>query len=124
MLVFFKKNKGLLISLALITTPFVTNSATNDLFEFFNGSTVFVSGYVIGFAMLWGLTFFIFGVFRYINAGESPEKRSSGAKVITHGLIALFLAVSVWAIVTLLVNTTIGKDGNVNQFAPKNITDL
>ncbi|MCB9806204.1 hypothetical protein H6775_03555 [Candidatus Nomurabacteria bacterium] len=123
MLVFFKKNKGLLISLTLITTPFVTNAATTDLFEYFNGLTNSI-GFFIRFAMLWGLTFFIFGVFRYINAGESPEKRSSGAKVITHGLIALFLAVSVWAIVTLLVNTTIGKDGNVNQFAPKNITDL
>lgn len=119
---FIKNYKKTLLTLGfgLFLFPFVTNGAEiKDLFEYFNLSTVFISGKLIGFAMLLSLTFFIAGVFKYVNAGDSAEKRASGIKIITHGLIALFLAVSVWALVNIMVRT-LDPSENINKYKPNN----
>ncbi|MES2994785.1 MAG: pilin [Patescibacteria group bacterium] len=52
---------------------------------------------------------FLWGVFTYFIAGAADEeKRDTGKKFVTYGLIGFFVMVSVWGIVNLLVNSFFG----------------
>jgi len=45
---------------------------------------------------------FIWGVIKFVFAAENDEARAEGKKVMTWGIIALFVIVSVWGLVELL----------------------
>lgn len=55
---------------------------------------------LVGLAVL----FFIYGVFKYIFAGGG-EKKEEGKNFMVWGIVGLFVMVSVWGIVAVLVNT-------------------
>ncbi len=51
------------------------------------------------------LLVFIWGVIRYITAGDDEEKRTKARNTILYGVIGLFAIVSVWGLVAILQNT-------------------
>ena len=63
----------------------------------------------IGFAVL----FFFWGLAKYIlNAGDE-EKKKEGRSIMIWGVIALFIMVSIWGIVSVLADT-FGVDSKKN----------
>jgi len=50
------------------------------------------------------LVYFLYGVVRYIGRHGDEKARSEGIMIMTHGIIALFVMVSVWGLVNLLVD--------------------
>ena len=60
---------------------------------------------------------FIWGVIRYITAGESDEKRKAGRNLMIYGIIAIFVIVSIWGLVAILQQLT-GAGGGVVPTIP------
>lgn len=49
-------------------------------------------------------TFFIWNIFQYIKAND-PKQVKESREMITYSIIGLFIMVSVWGLINLLVNT-------------------
>jgi hypothetical protein len=57
-----------------------------------------------------GLVYFLWGVFLYIKAGSDEASKSSSKQIMYNGVIALFVMISVWGLVSLL-QTSLGIGG-------------
>jgi hypothetical protein len=53
---------------------------------------------------------FIYGIVVYIKNADNPEKRKEGNMTMLYGLLALFVMVSIWALVAIL-GETVGTGG-------------
>ena len=53
---------------------------------------------------------FLYGVQRYILAGASEEKIKEGRNMMIYGIIGIFVMVSVWGLVRIVVQTFFGTD--------------
>ena len=51
------------------------------------------------------MVYFLYGVFLFVKNAENPDKRSEGAKGILWGIIGMFIMISVWGIVNLILNS-------------------
>jgi hypothetical protein len=58
------------------------------------------------------VVYFIYGIAKYVLAGDDAAKEAAKDKII-YGIIALFVMVSVWGLVNILVNT-FGLDNSAN----------
>lgn len=52
-----------------------------------------------------GVVFFLFGVVKYIKSGDDAEGVAAAKNVMIYGIIGLFVMVSMWGLVNILVNT-------------------
>jgi len=59
---------------------------------------------MIGLIFALALTYFLYGIVKYIVKYGDETARRESIKVMTYGIIALFVMVSVWGLVGLLVN--------------------
>ncbi|PJE73607.1 MAG: hypothetical protein COV02_01725 [Candidatus Terrybacteria bacterium CG10_big_fil_rev_8_21_14_0_10_41_10] len=48
---------------------------------------------------------FIIGILKYIARGDDEEERKKGKNLMIYGIISLFVMVSVWGLVNILVET-------------------
>jgi hypothetical protein len=62
---------------------------------------------VIGLAML----FFLYGLMKFILAAGNEEAKEEGKRIMIWGIVALFVMVSIWGLVSLLQQNT-GVTGN------------
>ena len=63
------------------------------------------------------LFFFIWGIVKYVSAGDSEAKRTESVQTITYGLVALFVLIVVWSLVGLLQESLLGSRSlNIPQF--------
>jgi len=51
------------------------------------------------------LLYFFYGLATYILKSGDEEKKAEGKNIMIYGIIALFVMVSVWGLVSILVNT-------------------
>ncbi|MAZ40809.1 hypothetical protein CL654_01690 [bacterium] len=65
-----------------------------------------IIGNLIPFLVAVAVVVFIWGVIRYVTAGESEEKRAAGRNLMIYGIIAIFVIVSIWGLVAILQNLT------------------
>jgi len=88
--------------LSLIFFPFVTHaqSNVNELIGKFLAIVNRLVPLIIAIAVL----AFLWGMLRYV-VSDSPEKRKEAIGVIIYGVIAIFVMVSVWGLVNVLVDT-------------------
>jgi len=70
--------------------------------------------FVIGLAVL----FFIWGLIKYITAGGDEGSRKEAINTIIWGIVVLFVMVSVWGLVNILVNT-FGLENQAPQDIPQ-----
>lgn len=59
---------------------------------------------------------FLYGLFEYFLHGDSSDSRETGTKHMMSGVIGLFIMVSVFGIINLLINT-IGANYSISQNA-------
>ena len=60
-----------------------------------------VTPFIIGL----GVFVILFGVFRYVVQADNEEARKSGQKFIFWGVIGVFVMISIWGLVNILVGT-------------------
>lgn len=60
---------------------------------------------VVVLLVSFAVVFFIYGITRYITAGENEDRRTKMKNLMIYGIIGLFVIVSMWGIVYVLVNT-------------------
>ena len=51
------------------------------------------------------LVYFMWGVFTYVGRGAEGGDRTKGIQMMSYGILALFIMVSVWGLVYILINT-------------------
>lgn len=49
--------------------------------------------------------YFLWGVFQFVRNAESPEERKKGGTHMMYGVIGLFIMVSAYGIINVLLNT-------------------
>jgi uncharacterized membrane protein YidH (DUF202 family) len=62
-----------------------------------------------------GVVAFLYGVLRYVTAGQNEEKMNEGKNLMIYGIIALFVMVSVWGLVGVLSSTFFGGSLSIPQ---------
>lgn len=93
-----------LSALAFVVLPVVASAA----FTNFSESVTTIEGWInslipllIGIAVL----VFLWGVVKYVTAGDDAEKRKAGGALMAYGILAIFVMISVWGLVNILVDT-------------------
>ena len=64
-----------------------------------------IGSYVIPFLISIAVFIVILGIVNYIRQGDNEEKRTEGRKFIIWGLISIFIMLSIWGLVNILVNS-------------------
>jgi uncharacterized membrane protein YidH (DUF202 family) len=60
---------------------------------------------LIGLLFAIGLLVFFWGLAQYILNANSPEGRQTGSRHMIWGVIGMFIMISVWSILWIIVNT-------------------
>jgi len=92
------------LSPTLFLTPLVVFAAPRnfvDLVYFFVHLVNITISIVIALAVLG----FLWGVTKYMLSARDSAKIEEGRKVMVYGVLGLFVAVSLWGILKILVNT-------------------
>lgn len=76
-------------------------SDVNSALEFIRTLINAVIPILIGIAVLW----FIWGVISFVAAGDSEESRKAARNRIIWGIVFIFVVVSVWGLVNILIET-------------------
>lgn len=64
---------------------------------------------------------FVYGIFEYVKGAGSDDARSTGSKHMVAGLVGLFIMISAFGIINLIVNT-IGAnpdENGLNEIRPQ-----
>ncbi len=100
----YKKFVGL-GAMALALAPVV---AAAQSFDNFDSAIATITGWInslipllIGIAVL----VFLWGVLKYVTAGADEKKRKEGASLVGYGVVAIFVMLSVWGLVNVLIST-------------------
>lgn len=121
MLKFFKKT----IPLAAVLAPYTVFGALNDwLHVRTTTNTRYITAYGTGGGLgnlFWiamdiaynliilffalAVVFFLYGILKYIASGDNEDSRKSSKQVMIYGIIGLFVMVSFWGFVNILINT-------------------
>ena len=48
---------------------------------------------------------FLWGVLKYIRSSDNPDQRTEGRELMVYGIIAIFVMVSLWGLVNVIVST-------------------
>lgn len=103
-------------ALGSLLVPAIAAAQVTDL----NSALAFITGFInaaipvlIGIAVL----LFIWGVISFITAGDDAEKRSAARNRIIWGIVFIFVILSVWGLVNILLNT-FGTGGQAPGAAP------
>lgn len=85
-----------------------------------------VNNYLIPLVFALILAAFFWGLARYVYQADSDQARSQGKRIMLGGVIALFVAASIWGIVDF-IQKNLGIGNGEDQPAPKapdsNISD-
>ncbi len=97
-----------MITISLLGVPFVAGA---QRFSDFRGVVDFlVSLFNEAVALLIGLgvVYVLYGIMKTILHSDNEKIRSDGRQVMLYGVIALFVIVSMWGLVNVLVGTFFG----------------
>ena len=93
--------------------PRISNAAkVNNLGDLFNLLKEIISDSLIPLIVAIALAVFTWGIVQYLINADNEEKRKEGRKFMIWGILALFVMISVWALVAVLTET-FGFDVNV-----------
>ncbi len=81
----------------MVTNPNFEQLVTTIIGAIFKPITLLIGGLTV--------IYFLWGVLKYIQSTDSDEKRKEAITTMTYGIIAIFVMVSMWGLVTVLQNT-------------------
>lgn len=106
---------------ASFAVPSLAAAATiNNIWDIF-GFVKSILDTILPLIIAIAVVYFVYGIARYVMAGDEGAKEAAKDKII-YGVIGLFVMISIWGLVNILVNT-FGLDNtnraqNVNQQLP------
>ena len=77
----------------------------NNLGDAFGAIIEIINRYIIPLAIGLAVVYFIWGLIQYATAGADDAAKKAGRDHIIYGIIAIFVMVSVWGLVNVLVGT-------------------
>lgn len=91
---------------AIAALPVVALAADfSNLESAFDSIINIINGIIIPLIVAVAGLYFMWGVISYVTAGGAEEKRTEGRNMMIYGIIALFVMISVWGLVNILVKT-------------------
>lgn len=113
--------KKIVVSLTLLAAPllaFAQGTVVSTEVRVLNADSLFskVNGLlnsIIPILLSVAVVYLIFSIVRYVIAGNEEEKKA-GKGMIVWGIIGLFVILSIWGLVNILVRT-LGLDNQVQQ---------
>ncbi|MCA9351998.1 hypothetical protein KC866_01210 [Patescibacteria group bacterium] len=106
------------LALGFVASPFVALAQGPG--QDANGILAIIGGLldrIIPILILAGLAYFIYGVVRFVIAGDA-DKKAEARQIVVQGIIGLFVIMSVWGIVFLLNRTLDINAGEVVRGNP------
>ncbi len=103
--------KYFLIILGLFAFPLLAHAQTTvgSLLRLVGTTLVSLVPIAIGLAVV----IFLFGVIKYVNAGDDESGREGARQIMLWGIVFLFVMVSVWGLVSVINATTgVGQGGS------------
>ena len=101
-------NKLKVLSASLFATLLIPSLAAAQGFNDFDDAISTITNWLndlipllIGIAVI----VFLWGVVKYVIAGSDSTKRKEGGALMAYGILAIFVMVSVWGLVNILVDT-------------------
>jgi fumarate reductase subunit D len=79
-------------------------------FETFMGTLQSVIAGAVPIIISFGVVVLLWGIVKYIRAADQPQKREEGRQLIVYGIISVFVMVSMWGLINLIVSTVLGGD--------------
>ncbi len=101
-----KKLATRVTALALVSLPalaFAQNFGRNGFLGLLDAANTLINR-IIPFIIALTILVFLWGVFRFVTASD-PDKRKEAQGYILWGIVGLFVMVSVWGLVNILVRT-------------------
>ena len=104
--------------LSALAQTYTPSLGINGLFGLVSGWVSYALPLVISIAIVW----FVWNVFRYAVAGDEEQKAKSRTDMVW-GIVAIFVMVSIWGLVSILQNTfgTQNATANFNNTLPINL---
>jgi len=106
---YLNKIKILLISV-FILTPVVVFGAVSDLQGLIK-MAIGVVGSLVPLVMGLAVLAFVYGILKYLTKSGDPTARAEGNQFMIWGIVALFVMVSLWALVGVIKGTFFGSGG-------------
>jgi hypothetical protein len=89
----------------IVILSVIPNIASADVINLIKGASNIVTGILIPMAFTLCLFYFFWGVAKYIRVGAGSEESSKeGKRIMILGIVGLFIAFSVWGIITFIQN--------------------
>ena len=95
------------------------NTTIEDLLATIKGLIDDVVPFIIGL----GVFVIIWGIFTYLTHAAEEEKRDEAKKFILWGIIGVFMMLSIWGFVNILINT-FDVDTQINSDKIPKVPDL
>lgn len=96
-----------LLLVAIISLPVMVlaQGSVDNLGEGFEAIIDIINSYVIPLIIGVAGLIFMIGVIKYVTAGDDAAGREGARNMMVWGIVALFVMISVWGLVNLLVGT-------------------
>ena len=65
------------------------------------------------------LVMFVYGIFEFVRGADKPDVRLVGQKHMIWGLVGLFIMISVFTIINILLNTLGITGSDVSEILPR-----
>ena len=93
--------------MAVISLPVIVlaQGSVDNLGEGFEAIIDIINSYIIPLIIGVAGLIFMIGVIKYVTAGDDAAGREGARNMMVWGIIALFVMISVWGLVNLLVGT-------------------
>ena len=91
------------IIVASFALPLVASAQIRDVWSIF-GFIKRILDTVLPLIIALAVVYFVWGIFKYVMAGDDDAKAAAKDKII-YGVVGLFVMISVWGLVNILVNT-------------------
>ena len=109
-----------IIAATLALAPFTASAQISDVWSIF-GFINKILNTLLPLIIAASVVYFIYGIAMYIISGSDDAKAAAKDKII-YGVIGLFVMISVWGLVNILVNTfgldNTNRASNVQQQLP------
>ncbi len=104
------KNKvlGCMVMLASVAMPFVVQAQAFSDFRGLVSFLIVLFNQAIALLIGLGVVYLLYGIMKTMMHGDNEQIRSDGRQVMLYGLIAIFVIVSMWGLVNLLIGTFFG----------------
>lgn len=106
---------------ALTALPVLALAQFNNLEQSFETIIDLINTIVIPLIVGIAGIYFMVGVIKYVAGGDSEENRKAARNMMIWGIIALFVMISVWGLVNILIDTF---NFNENTIRPNDLPEV